>query len=149
MTRAARGRPGRQIGPLKEKTQHALATKARIHAIVGQVIDELEKRRAKGKGDYVAKLADEIEKGGLSAWKALSDLLPREMGPAGNGGSSNFASLFVTVMQRRADEERRAAAAALAAPSEIIDVQAIELEPARPAEVQTDTNMENSGHVEW
>jgi hypothetical protein len=42
MTTALRGRPGRSIGPLKEKTVHAALTKQRIHAMVSQVIDELE-----------------------------------------------------------------------------------------------------------
>src|SRR4029077_6679760 len=77
-SRAAQGRPGQQIGPLKEKTVHAHITKQRIHAIVGQVIDELEDRRRKGKSDYVAKLANEVEKHGLAAWQALRDLLPRD-----------------------------------------------------------------------
>jgi len=93
MSRAAQGRPGQQIGPLKEKTVHALATKSRIHALVGQVIDELEKRRAKGKGDYIAKLADEVEKGGISAWKSLKDLLPSDdVQPAADSAQFHFAA---------------------------------------------------------
>jgi hypothetical protein len=97
MTRALKGRPGRQIGPLKEKTVHAALTKQRIHALVAQVIDELEKRRASGKGDYVAKLADEVAEGGLAAWKSLRDLLPRDDPAAANGGgaSMNFGHVFV------------------------------------------------------
>jgi hypothetical protein len=43
MRRELKGRPGRGIGPLKEKTVHAALTKQRIHAI------ELEHRRATGK----------------------------------------------------------------------------------------------------
>ena len=74
MPRALEGRPGRQVGTLNEKTVHAAITKARIHAIVGQVIDELEQRRAKGKGDYVAALANEVEEGGLAAWRSLLGL---------------------------------------------------------------------------
>ena len=70
MTTALRGRPGRGVGPLKEKTVHAALTKQRIHAIVGQVIDELEHRRATGKADYVKALADEVQRGGIAAWKA-------------------------------------------------------------------------------
>jgi hypothetical protein len=85
MTSAARGRPGRGIGPLKEKTVHAALTKQRIHAIVSQVIDELEHRRAAGKADYVKALADEVQRGGIAAWKALRDLLPRDEDmPRGN-----------------------------------------------------------------
>src|SRR5262245_17202210 len=75
MTTAARGRPGRGLAPLKEKTVHAALTKQRIHALVGQVIDELEHRRATGKADYVKALADEVHRGGLAAWKALRELL--------------------------------------------------------------------------
>jgi hypothetical protein len=78
MASALRGRPGQGIGPLKEKTVHAALTKQRIHVIVGQVIDELERRRATGKADYVKALADEVQRGGIAAWKALRDLLPRD-----------------------------------------------------------------------
>jgi hypothetical protein len=35
------------------------------------VIDELEHRRATGKADYVKALADEVQRGGIAAWKAL------------------------------------------------------------------------------
>jgi hypothetical protein len=78
MRRELKGRPGRGIAPLKEKTIHAALTKQRIHAIVSQVIDELEHRRATGKADYVKALADEVQRGGIAAWKALRDLLPRD-----------------------------------------------------------------------
>jgi hypothetical protein len=35
-------------------------------------------RRATGKADYVKALADEVQRGGIAAWKALRDLLPRD-----------------------------------------------------------------------
>jgi hypothetical protein len=95
MTTALRGRPGRGIGPLKEKTVHAALTKQRIHAIVGQVIDELEHRRATGKRDYVKALADEVEKGGIAAWKALRDLLPRDDDVPSGSPSISVGQLFV------------------------------------------------------
>ena len=60
MPLALKGKPGRGLGSLKEKTVHAALTKQRIHAIVGQIIDELEHRRATGKADYVKALADAV-----------------------------------------------------------------------------------------
>jgi hypothetical protein len=133
MTRALKGRPGRQVAPLKEKTIHAALTKQRIHAIVGQVIDELEKRRAAGKGDYVAKLADEVAEGGLAAWKALRDLLPPGDPDTTGAGTLNIGQIFVAA----AIESNRRANAALP----VIDVTA---EP-----VDTDMETEASDDVEW
>lgn len=95
MTTALRGRPGRGIGPLKEKTVHAALTKQRIHAIVGQVIDELEHRRATGKADYVKALADEVQRGGLAAWKALRELLPRDEDTASSTPNVSVGQLFI------------------------------------------------------
>ena len=135
MTRAVRGKPGRQLAPLKEKTVHAQLTKQRIHAIVGQVIDELEQRRAKGKSDYVAMLADEIEKGGISAWRSLRDLLPQDDSGAGIGAAAGaaFAGIFAGAAAQAAAQGR----AALPEPDntalEIIDVTA---EPVTATEEQ-------------
>ena len=95
MTTALRGRQGRGIGPLKEKTVHAALTKQRIHAIVGQVIDELEHRRATGKADYVKALADEVQRGGIAAWKALRELLPRDEDTASSTPNVSFSQLFI------------------------------------------------------
>ena len=103
MTTALRGRPGRGIGPLKEKTVHAALTKQRIHAIVGQVIDELEHRRATGKRDYVKALADEVEKGGIAAWKALRDLLPRDDDRSKRHRTRQFQPIF----HRRAQRDKQ------------------------------------------
>jgi hypothetical protein len=98
MPRALAGKPGRQVGPLKEKTVHAAMTKARIHAIVGQVIDELEKRRASGKSDYVAKLADEVQEGGITAWKSLRDLLPRDDVTPNEAPSKGLGDVFIAAV---------------------------------------------------
>src|SRR5262245_53204509 len=121
MTTAARGRPGRGMGPLKEKTVHAALTKQRIHAIVGQVIDELERRRATGKKDYIKALADEVEKGGIAALKALRDLLPRDedVKPASNPPVS-FSQLFVTAAKQ---------ASRLTPPSNVLPVIDVTAEP--------------------
>jgi hypothetical protein len=79
----------------KEKTVHAALTKQRIHAIVGQVIDELEHRRATGKADCVKALADEVQRGGIAAWKALRDLLPPDDNVLGGSPSISFGQLFI------------------------------------------------------
>jgi hypothetical protein len=83
------------MAPLKEKTVHAALTKQRIHAIVAQVIDELEHRRATGKADYVKALADEVQRGGIAAWKALRDLLPRDEDIPSGSPSISFSQLFI------------------------------------------------------
>jgi hypothetical protein len=59
------------------------------------VIDELEHRRAIGKADYVKALADEVEKGGIAAWKALRDLLPRDEYTSSPGTSLNIGQLLI------------------------------------------------------
>ena len=132
MSSAARGRPGRGIGPLKEKTVHAALTKQRIHAIVGQVIDELERRRATGKKDYVKALADEVEKGGIAAWKALRDLLPRDEDVTpGSAQPVSFSQFFVAAAKEAS--ERGPAKT----PLPVIDVTAEAV------------STEATDHVEW
>src|SRR5262249_34378096 len=130
MTSAARGRPGRGVGPLKEKTVHAALTKQRIHAIVGQVIDELERRRGTGKRDYVKALADEVEKEGIAAWKALRDLLPRDedVTPAPNPPVS-FSQLFVTAAKE---------ASRLEAPKTVLPVIDVTAEPVTEDEASVE-----------
>jgi hypothetical protein len=59
------------------------------------VIDELEKRRAAGKSDFVKTLADEVETGGIAAWKALRDLLPRDEDIPSASPSISFSQLFI------------------------------------------------------
>jgi hypothetical protein len=85
------------LGPRRELffPRTAALTKQRIHAIVGQVIDELEHRRATGKSDFVKTLADEVEKGGIAAWKALRELLPRDEDIPRGSPSMSFSQLFI------------------------------------------------------
>jgi hypothetical protein len=59
------------------------------------VIDELEHRRATGKSDFVKTLADEVEKGGIAAWKALRELLPRDEDIPSGSPSMSFSQLFI------------------------------------------------------
>jgi hypothetical protein len=142
-----RGRPGRQIGPLKEKTIHALGTKARIYAIAGQVIEELEKRRAKGKSDYIAKLADEIEDGGLAAWKALKELLPADDVQPANM-QLNFGLVFAAAAKQASERQAAGAPAILESTAlPIIDMPAAE--PAPGEYVQTEPPPDDDGSVEW
>jgi hypothetical protein len=111
MRRELKGRPGRGIGPLKEKTIHAALTKQRIHAIVAQVIDELEHRRATGKADYVKALADEVQRGGIAAWKALRDLLPRDEDIPSGRPTVGIGQLFIAAHKEinRLEQARTAA----------------------------------------
>jgi hypothetical protein len=62
---------------------------------VGQVIDELEHRRATGKADYVKALADEVQRGGIAAWKALRELLPRDEDTANSAPNVSVGQLFI------------------------------------------------------
>jgi hypothetical protein len=125
-----KGRPGRGIGPLKEKTVHAALTKQRIHALVGQVIDELEHRRATGKADYVKALADEVQRGGIAAWKALRDLLPRDDDVSGGAPSVSFSQFFVAAHKEvnRLEQARRAAPPVIDATAEPVTAEAPEEE---------------------
>jgi hypothetical protein len=59
------------------------------------VIDELEHRRATGKADYVKALADEVQRGGIAAWKALRDLLPLDEDIPSASPSVSFGQLFI------------------------------------------------------
>jgi hypothetical protein len=139
MTKNRRDKRSQQLGEVRQKTINAAATRTRIHAIVGQVIDELEKRRAKGKSDWVASLADEVEKGGLTAWKALRDLLPRD--EPENSGATNVqvGSLFAIVAAQVGARDRLQGQSGQAvAPSE----KMIDVSPTRLEEVIETTNVE-------
>jgi hypothetical protein len=59
------------------------------------VIDELEHRRATGKADYVKALADEVQRGGIAAWKALRDLLPRDEDVPSGSPTVGIGQLFI------------------------------------------------------
>jgi len=84
---------------LQDRTVHGILTKQRIHAIVGQVIDELESRRAAGKSDYVAALADEIERGGLAALEQLKALLPDDTKLPVGGLTMNVNHMYLEAMK--------------------------------------------------
>jgi hypothetical protein len=141
-----RGTPGRQVATVKEKTVHAHLTKQRIQAIVGQVIDELEQRRAKGKSDYVAMLADEIEKGGIAAWRSLRDLLPADELPPGGGNQFNFGSVFVAAVSQATQRTIPTTPAGGNPPLPIIDVPVTEV----PAELETQhTTSDETEEVDW
>jgi hypothetical protein len=60
-----------------------------------QVIDELEHRRATGKADYVKALVDEVQRGGIAAWKALRDLLPRDEDIPSGSPTVGIGQLFI------------------------------------------------------
>jgi hypothetical protein len=148
-----RVRAGQQAGALKAKTIHALGTKSRIHAIVGQVIDELERRRAKGKSDYIVKLADEVEEGGLPAWKSLKDLLPADdVQPAAGGTQFQFGNIFVAAVREASARQAAAEAPAIESTAlPIIDVPAsTEAEPAPiPGQVEPEALPEDDPLDEW
>jgi hypothetical protein len=146
-----RGKPGRQLAPLKAKTIHALQTKQRVHAIVGQVLEELEARRAKGKNDYVAALADEVEKGGLAAWKALRDLLPRDdievpPGSIGTMAGATFAGIFAGAAAQAAAMDRAKATEPDDNALPIIDVRA---EPVTATENQKRKPVGRNEPIDW
>jgi hypothetical protein len=81
------------------QTLAAGETRNRMRAIVDQVIEEMEKRRTTKRFDYVSALADELQKGGLSAWKELKALLPREDAESNalNASNVHIGSLFAVV----------------------------------------------------
>jgi hypothetical protein len=144
-------RKAAQIDRVRKKTLNAHETKGRIHAIVAQVIDELEQRRADGKSDYVAALADNLETGELVAWKALRDLLPRDELTSGGAANLNLSALFVKVAAEVGARDRQAATTTLTAPSEkVIDVP-FETVPREEVEVIETNSEENDGHgaVDW
>jgi hypothetical protein len=64
------------------------------------VIDELEHRRATGKADYVKALADEVQRGGIAAWKALRDPLPRDEDIPSASPSVSFSQLFIAAHKK-------------------------------------------------
>src|SRR5262245_44991870 len=104
--RASAGRPKGLDGELQERSKHGVLINQRIRAIDGQVMDELERRRASGGSDIVAQLADEVEKGGIAALRALQELLPRDEDVAGKGPTVNFSALFVQAARSMSESER-------------------------------------------
>jgi hypothetical protein len=77
------------------------AHRGRITALVGQVIDEFDKRKKRGSSDIVALIADEIETGprgpiaGLKELLGLLPPLPPEQAQAGASGAlASLAGVF-------------------------------------------------------
>jgi hypothetical protein len=151
MTKPSRGR-AKAIERVTQKTLVAAETRQRVVAIVGQVIDELEQRRANGKSDYVAALAKNHETGDLASWKVLKDLLGRdELDTSGAAVNVNLSSLFVKVAAEVGARNRHPANTTLAAPSEkVIDVP-FERVAREDVEVIETNPEENDGHgaVDW
>jgi hypothetical protein len=136
-------------------------TKQRIHAIVSQVIDELEHRRATGKADYVKTLADEVQRGGIAAWKALRDLLPRDEDVPSGNPTVGIGQLFIAAHKEinRLEEAKTAlpvidvvAEPMLALPGLTIRHHAANVShsatSASPARVQSETAQDDDT-VEW
>jgi hypothetical protein len=73
-----RARAKSRARAMNSSTAGGHITKNRIYGIASQVLDELDRRNKRGKGDIVARLADEVEKGGLAAWRELAALLPKD-----------------------------------------------------------------------
>jgi hypothetical protein len=99
VSRASEGKPGQRNGELQERVVNGLLTKQRIHALVGQVLDELDNRRAAGKGDFVAAIADEVEQGGLAALQQLKALLPDDAKLPIGGLTMNVNQMFLDAMK--------------------------------------------------
>ncbi len=77
MARASNGTPEKTRGE-NAATVLGRAVTQRVHAIVGQVFDELEKRAKGGKRDIVALVADYIEEQPMTGLERLAKLLPQE-----------------------------------------------------------------------
>jgi hypothetical protein len=101
--------------------------KMRLIALIGQALDEFEKRKAAGTFDLPAAIADEVQaafeddkRQGMAALKALNDLLPAEPG-ASSAPSAALASLAGVFAGAAAAAAGAAAASAEPEPA-IIDV---------------------------
>jgi hypothetical protein len=86
MRRELKGRLGRGIGPLKDKDCPCGAH---------QQAHPRHCRQATGKTAYVKALADEVQRGGIAAWKALRDLLPRDDDIPSASPPVSFSQLFI------------------------------------------------------
>jgi hypothetical protein len=139
------GRPPGPHGPYAA-TVNGRNTAARVHAIVGQIIDELDRRRASGRtgGDIVRRACDEIEKmPALDALRALRELLPKDADAAGKVQPAlSMQALFVNAAREvsKMDIHRSpdAMGEAIAPMATIIDVTPQALAP--PQEVEHTAN---------
>lgn len=96
MPRASAGTPAKTRGE-NSATVLGRAVAQRVHAIVGQVFDELESRKKSGKGDLVALIADEILKTPIAGLERLAKLLPQE--PSAAAGGVNINAMFLQAVQ--------------------------------------------------
>jgi hypothetical protein len=89
------GRPPEPRGPYATQVG-GRNTAARVHALVGQILDELDRRRVSGRADIVRRACDEIEKmPALDALRALRELLPKDADAASKVPALSMQALFV------------------------------------------------------
>src|SRR5262245_37932402 len=103
--KASAGRPTGSGGDVTAGVRNGQLINQRIRALVGQALDELERRRAKGRSDVVAKLADQIEKDPITALRSLQDLLPKD-DVAGKAPTLNMQALFVQASREMSESMR-------------------------------------------
>ncbi len=76
----------------------------RVLALLGQSLDELDARKQKGKGDFVAKLADQMMEDPKAAVLDMLDWLakiapPEQAAEAGAGLALNIKELYLNATQ--------------------------------------------------
>jgi len=96
MARASNGTPAKTRGENAATGLGRVVTQ-RVHAIVGQVFDELEKRAKGGKGDIVKMIADYVEGQPMTGLERLTKLLPQE--PSDMGNTVNIPMMFLQAVQ--------------------------------------------------
>jgi hypothetical protein len=70
-------------------------------------VNELERCRATGKADCVKALADEVQRGGIAAWKSIRDLLPRDEDASKAPPSFNFGQVLIAAHKRQQVEQEK------------------------------------------
>ena len=113
---AAAGRPPGSGGDVTAGIKNGQLVNQRIRALVGQALDELERRRASGRSDIVKKIADEVEKGGIAALRSLQELLPKDDVTGKVQPAMTMQALFVQAAREvgQLDRERRDAVTPMA-----------------------------------
>lgn len=79
-------------------------TQMRVLALLNQSLDELDARKAKGKGDFVAKLAGQMLEDPQAAVRAMLDWLakvapPEAVAAAGAGMTLDIKALYLNAIQ--------------------------------------------------
>jgi hypothetical protein len=97
MARVSNGTPEKTRGE-NAATVLGRAVTQRVHAIVGQVFDELEKRAKGGKRDIVALIADYLEQEPMTGLERLAKLLPQE--PVAPAGPVNIQAMFLQAVKQ-------------------------------------------------